>query len=163
VVSEFFLSPLSEDHARIIITWRYDPPYDLYDLSEKDLAGFLNPDYSYHQVLDSKGDLAGYCCFGLDAQVPGGEYSQNGPEVLDIGVGMKPGLTGRGYGTTFVANILDYGRNTYNPEVFRATIASFNQRSLKTFQNLGFTIKGSFIRELARIEFYQLEKPAKEY
>ena len=54
------------------------------------------------------GDLVGYCCYGLDAQVPGGEYLINMPAVLDIGVGMKPNLTGAGRGHDFVSAILEY-------------------------------------------------------
>lgn len=155
---EYLISPLLEENAQKIITWRYDPPYDLYDLSGSDLPGLLNPDFHYHQVLDSNRELIGYCCFGPDAQVPGGEYLQNWPEVIDVGIGLRPDLTGQGFGTTFVGKILEFGLDTYQPERFRATIASFNQRSIKTFEKLCFIIKGSFIRDLIRIEFYQLEK-----
>jgi RimJ/RimL family protein N-acetyltransferase len=161
-VAEYSITPLSEENARELTTWQYDPPYDLYDLKPEDLTGLLNPDYGYHQVIDQKGILIGYCCFGLDAQVPGGDYQQNGPGVLDIGVGLRPDLTGRGRGITFVGAILDCGYAKYGPEVLRATIASFNQRSLRTFQCLGFEIQGSFIRESVNIQFYQLEKLVKE-
>jgi len=162
VAAEYKISPLSEDNAREIITWQYEPPYDLYDLAPENLPGLLNPDYRYHQVLNDDGILVGYCCFGIDAQVPGGEYLKDEPEVIDIGVGMRPSLTGQGSGTTYVREILDYCFVTYRPEVFRASIARFNQRSLNTFQNLDFKIQGNFIRELGFIEFYQLERPAKE-
>ncbi len=158
----YFIRPLSEENAREITTWRYDPPFDLYDLSPKYLSGFLNPDYYYHQVLDQNGDLMGYCCFGLDAQVPGGEYLINDPEILDIGVGLKPELTGAGRGHEFVSAILEYANERFHPACFQVTVADFNQRSLKTFQNLGFKIKSSFIRELVEIVFFQLERPVKE-
>ena len=161
-MAEYSISPLSEENAREITTWQYDPPYDLYDLGLEDMAGLLNPDYCYHQVMDPKGILVGFCCFGLDAQVPGGDYQQNESVVLDIGVGLRPDLTGQGRGTTFVGDILDYGYATYRPEVFRATIASFNQRSLTTFQMLGFVIQGSFKRELVDMKFYQLERSVSE-
>ena len=162
MAAEYTISPLSEDNAREITRWRYDPPYDLYDLAPEHLSGFLNPVYRYHQVVDQKGTLVGYCCFGLDAQVPGGDYQQGEPQILDIGVGLKPQLTGHGRGTIFVGQILEYGQITYHPLDFRATIASFNQRSIKTFQNLGFIIQGSFMRELVNIKFYQLERPVME-
>lgn len=158
----YIISPLTKSNARDIITWHYDPPYDLYDLSPEDLKGLLNPEYRYHQVLSPNGDLFGYCCFGLDAQVPGGNYHDAGPEVLDIGVGEKPSYTGRGTGAGFIRSVLDYGAAAYQPDIFRATIAGFNQRSLKTFQNLGFEIKGNFNRELIDKEFFQLERQVKE-
>jgi len=161
-VAVYTISPLSVENAREITTWRYDPPYDLYDLDPEHMSGLLKIDYRYHQVIDLKGSLVGFCCFGLDAQVPGGDYHLGEPVVFDIGVGLRPDLTGQGRGTTFVDEILDYGHATYRPKVFRAAIASFNQRSLKTFQNLGFMMQGSFLRELVKIKFYQLEKPVKE-
>jgi len=158
----YSISPLSEENAREITTWRYDPPFDLYDLSPQHLSGFKNPEYYYHQILNEKGDLVGYCCYGLDAQVPGGVYLINLPEVLDIGVGMMPNLTGAGRGHKFVSAILEYARERFHPDRFRVTIADFNLRSLKTFQSLGFKIQGSFVREMVDIHFFQLEKSVKE-
>ena len=162
MTAEYTISPLNEDNAREITTWRYSPPYDLYDLESRHLKGFLNPDYQYHQVLEKHGMLAGYCCFGIDAQVPGGVYLKNEPEILDIGVGLAPRLTGQGRGTAFVGEILKFGFNTYHPDIFRVSIASFNKRSLKTFQNLGFKIQGSFTREFLKVDFFQLERPDME-
>jgi RimJ/RimL family protein N-acetyltransferase len=155
----YTISPLSEENARKITTWCYDPPYDLYDLAPEHLQELLDPDLRYHQVLDQSGVLVGFCCFGWDAQVPGGEYQRGEPEVLDIGVGLCPPLTGQGQGAGFVGEILEYGRKVYRPEIFRVTIAGFNQRSLKTFQKLGFVIKSSFKRELVDVFFFQLERP----
>ncbi len=158
----YIIRPLRGENAREITTWRYDPPFNMYDLAPEHIQGLLDPEFRYHQVLDSGGNLIGYCCFGLDAQVPGGDYRLLEPEVLDLGVGLKPSCTGMGHGAFFVQAVLDYGALTYQPQVFRATIAGFNQRSLKTFLNLGFKIKSSFIRELVDNQFFQLERLVKE-
>jgi RimJ/RimL family protein N-acetyltransferase len=144
--------------ARKIIQWRYPPPYDLYDLTDESLEGLLNPDYRYHQVENIHGELLGFCCFGEDARVPGGDYGIGEPVILDIGVGLKPELTGQGRGRDFVSSILDFGIVTYKPERLRATIAKFNQRSLSTFKNLGFVITQDFKRDLVEITFCQLER-----
>jgi [ribosomal protein S18]-alanine N-acetyltransferase len=162
VAALYTISPLTAENAWEITTWSYDPPYDLYDLAPEHLSGLLTPEYRYHQVTDQSGSLVGYCCFGLDAQVPGGDYRQSEPEVLDIGVGLKPSYTGRGYGVGFVRSVLGYAAVIYHPAIFRATVAGFNHRSLRTFQNLGFEIKERFIRELVEIEFFQLERQVKE-
>ncbi len=158
----YTISPLSEENAREITTWRYDPPFDLYDLAPQYLSEFINPEYYYHQVLNEKGYLVGYCCYGLDAQVPGGEYLVNTPEVLDIGVGMKPNLTGAGRGHKFVSAILEYASERFTPSRFRVTVADFNHRSLKTFGKHGFKESHHFIRELAEIPFTQLERELEE-
>ena len=149
---------ITQKYDQQILTWTYDPPFDLYDLISDDLPGLLNPDYRYHVVLNEEGELVGFCCFGEDARVPGGDYSRGEPGVLDLGVGLRPDLTGQGYGKGIVDTILEYGSRTYNPEVFRVTVAAFNQRSLKTFRTLGFKDKGSFTKTLVEVDFIQLEK-----
>ena len=150
---------ITPKYAQQILTWAYDPPYDLYNLTSGDLSGLLKPDYRYHVVLDEEGELVGYCCFGDDARVPGGDYDQGEPVILDLGVGLRPDLTGQSYGKGFVGAILEYGSRVYNPKVFRVTVAAFNQRSLRTFRTLGFNDKGLFTRTLVELEFIQLEKP----
>lgn len=156
----YSIIPLTSELAQEIITWSYDPPYDLYDHSQKDLPGLLNPEYHYHAVIGKDGALVGYCCFGLDARVPGGDYQDAEPEVLDIGVGMRPDLRGQGLGKSFVSTIEDYAIKKYSPKKTRATIAAFNQRSLKTFRSCGYQDTFQFTRDLLRIKFIQLEKPS---
>jgi len=158
----YTISPLSGENARNITTWRYVTPFDLYDLTPQVLPDILNPDYYYHQVLDQNGDLIGYCCFGLDAQVPGGEYLINEPAVLDVGVGLRPDLTGEGRGHKFVSAILEFATDRFHPDRFRVTIADFNQRSLRTFRKHGFKESHHFVRELVDIPFTQLERDLEE-
>jgi RimJ/RimL family protein N-acetyltransferase len=154
----YLISPITPEDARKISTWTYDPPYDLYSLSAEDVAGFLRADFRYHRVQDDKGDLVGYCCFGEDAHVPGGDYTRGEPEVIDLGIGLRPDLTGRGKGKGFVAAVLSYAIQVFDPEVVRVTIAAFNQRSIRTFQGLGFTETHRFTRDLVKLEFIQLER-----
>ena len=100
--------PMTETHARSIVAWRYDPPYDIYDVStgnaEETVQVYLDPRYAYHAILAAEGELAAYCCFGVDAQVPGGDYDQ---PALDIGLGVRPDLTGQGRGGAYVRAVLD--------------------------------------------------------
>ena len=158
----YFISPLSPEYARCLIEWRYDPPYDLYDLGPEHLSGLLNPDYRYHQILDDQGQLTGFCCFGEDARVPGGKYGVGEPEVLDLGVGLKPELTGRGQGIDFVEAVLNFADDTFQPDFFRVTVADFNQRSMRTFLNLGFSIRHQFTREFVDLKFTQLDRPVEK-
>ncbi|MCJ7717801.1 MAG: GNAT family N-acetyltransferase [Anaerolineales bacterium] len=159
---DYLFFPLTVEFAHQIATWRYEPPYDLYDIYPEHLKGLLYPAYRYHQMLDQEGSLVGFCCFGADACVPGGEYGQGEPEVLDIGVGLRPDLTGQGLGRSFVQAILNYGEHRFQPERFRVTVADFNLRSRKTFQNLGFQEVFHFTRELMEVPFTQFEKPISE-
>ena len=140
MAAHYTISPLNEENAREITTWSYLPPFNLYDPTPEHFSCFLDPDYRYHQVLDQKGNLVGFCCFGLDAQVPGGSYQLTETRVLDIGVGLWSDLVGQGLGLNFVSAVLDYAAKKYQPACFRVTIAYFNQRSQNTFLKLGFKV-----------------------
>ena len=136
---ELFFQPMDEPSVRAIARWRYEPLYDIYSLDGADvqelLQGFLHPAYHYYQVRDQAGDLVAYCCFGPDARVPGGDYAA---EALDVGLGVRPDLTGQGQGSVFVAAVLDFARRTIAPIALRVTVAEFNQRAQRVWQKAGF-------------------------
>jgi RimJ/RimL family protein N-acetyltransferase len=140
-MTRYSIRPIDELAGHAIVTWHYAPPYDFYnplgDTAEQ--ARFLcDPVNDYHAIYtkdDQEEVLVGYCCFGAEARVPGGDY---GEEALDIGVGMHPALTGAGRGHDFVGAIIEYGIDRYVPETLRATVAAFNARSQATFLGHGF-------------------------
>jgi ribosomal-protein-alanine N-acetyltransferase len=144
----FTLPPMDEAYAHAILNWHYDPPYDLYDAGAGDadetVRAFLDPRYAYHAILDAEGDLVAYCCFGLDARVPGGDYSA---PALDIGLGVRPDLTGQGRGHTYVRAVLEFARRTYSPPAFRVTVAEVNQRALRVWQSASFSVVQRFESE----------------
>jgi len=113
-----------------MLGWHYETPYDVYDLSGGDedavLEDLLPPEYAYHAILSPNGKLVAFCCFGADAQVPGGDYTA---QALDIGLGVRPDLTGQGQGSTYVQAVLDFAKRTWSPPAYRVTIAEFNTRA----------------------------------
>jgi len=127
--------------------WRYEPPYEIYSLthppSPAEVAYLLEPAYAYHQILDYSLDegldlalrMAGFCSFGEDGQVPGGDYSADG---LDIGMGVRPDLTGQGYGHLFVDAVCGFALQQFEPAMLRVTVAEFNTRALRVWQKKGF-------------------------
>ena len=56
-----------------------------------------------------------HCSFGIDAQVPGGDYSA---QALDVGLGLRPDHTGQGLGVTFLGAILAFAQERYSPTNF---------------------------------------------
>ncbi len=140
------IRPISDAEARAIVAWRYDPPYDVYGMGEADLdtvRSLLLPENSYYAILQHD-DLIGFCCFGHEAQVPGGDY---GEDALDVGIGLRPNLTGQGLGGQVIAALLDVARQTFGAQPFRATIAAWNRRSIRTFEKLGFKQTATFRTE----------------
>lgn len=132
--------------AQAIVRWRYPEPYDVYNLDERELPLLIDPNRRYYAAW-SRDDLIGLCCFGLEARVPGGQYAPGEPAALDVGLGLRPDLTGRGHGVWFAGHVLEYGDSLHAPHTFRATIAEFNRRSQRVFSTLGFTSFHVFRRE----------------
>ncbi|NJN83096.1 MAG: GNAT family N-acetyltransferase [Caldilineaceae bacterium] len=143
------LRPIDPMGAQSIVGWRYTGPYSFYNTDPQRAAAtldeFLRPELAYHGVYDKKGALIGFCCFGEAARVPGGNYSEIG--ALDIGLGLRPDLTGKGLGTDFLGAILGFAEVRYAPTSFRATIALFNQRSRRLFAHAGFEERARFFAD----------------
>src|SRR5919206_2327934 len=118
--------PIARVDATAIARWRYPDPYSMYDLSDDDADALLAPENGYHAVTDAAGDLVGFCSFGADARVPGFAYDD---DALDIGLGMRPDLTGRGLGLACTRAVLEYGRRAFGPDAYRVTVAAFNRRT----------------------------------
>ena len=139
--------PMDESGVQVIAGWHYEPPYDIYSLDGENVKelvqAFLNPAYHYYQVRDEAGEIVAYCCFGLDARVPGGDYTA---EALDVGLGVRPDLTGQGLGSIFVGAVLDFARRTFAPAALRVTVAAFNRRALRVWQQAGFRSIQTFER-----------------
>jgi RimJ/RimL family protein N-acetyltransferase len=133
------LSPINESQIRQYASWQYESPYDIYneDPANADdiVAYYLDPQYQAHALLDSNGRLIGICSFGLDGRVPGGRYLH---DALDIGLAIRPDLTGQGNGHTYIQAIIDFAWQQYDPPALRVTIAEFNRRAQRVWQKAGF-------------------------
>jgi hypothetical protein len=96
---ELDFRPLEHRHALSILGWCYPAPYEVYNFKpenrQADLDYLVNPQNAFFALLNGEGDLEGFCSFGSDGQVPGGSYRE---PALDIGMGMRPDLTGQGNG-----------------------------------------------------------------
>lgn len=143
----FNFTPITESDARQMLMWQYQEPYGIYNADPEEIEesihqDFLQPAYHYHSIRNEAGELIGYCSFNGDAQVKGGDYSA---EALDIGAGMRPDLTGQGYGAVFLAAILGFARQTFAPHTFRLTIVSWNDRAQRMAQSAGFRHEQTFM------------------
>lgn len=141
--------PLTKAEIEEFFTWRYPPPYDIYNLGETpsavDFAYYLEPRYRFHAMIehgavadgtvDHYGALIGFCSFGEDGQVAGGEYRGG---ALDIGLALRPNHTGQGKGIDYVRQVIAFALVTYEPNALRVTIAAFNQRAQKVWRRAGF-------------------------
>ncbi len=136
----FTLRPITQADAEEISRWRYGEPYSMYDGDPASVASLLEPRFLYHSVYDERGELSGYFCFGEDARVPAGRqlgvYERE--PALDVGLGMRPDLAGRGLGAEFVLAGLRFAKEAYSPPAFRLTVAASNRRAVRVYERVGF-------------------------
>ena len=101
-------------------------------------------------MRDESGRLVGFCSFGVDGQVPGGDYRA---EALDIGMGICPDFTGKGLGSSFVRAVLDFAEKEFQAKAYRVTIVAFNRRARRVWERNNFQQVQSFIHADSRREF----------
>jgi [ribosomal protein S18]-alanine N-acetyltransferase len=139
--------PMDAEGARTVLAWRYPAPYDLYHVTLTDAelpsaVAFLSDAANAYYRMDRAGELEAFCCYGLDAQVEGGDYRA---DALDLGLGVRPDLTGRGQGAHYAQAVVRFGVQTYAPVGLRVTIAAFNQRAQRAWQKVGFIQRQEFL------------------
>lgn len=140
-----FKSNMTKDFAVEAIQWKYEKPYDLYnnELNSEAIDEMLNN--SYFAIVSEDNELIGYYCTGKSAQVPAGnKINAYEMDNLDIGVGMKPNLTGKGFGTTFFTFILQNIQRSNTISPMRLTVATFNKRAIRLYEKFGFVEQKKF-------------------
>jgi GNAT superfamily N-acetyltransferase len=111
---------------------------------DESIGYFLGEDVVCH-VIEEGGDLIAFFTFGSDARVPGGDYSK---PCLDIGLGVRPSLTGMGGGRRLVEAVVGFARQEQPGTTLRVTIAAANTRATKVWTHAGF----EFIEEFDTAE-----------
>ncbi|MCA0985394.1 GNAT family N-acetyltransferase [Halobacillus yeomjeoni] len=134
---DFF--PLPQEDALRVAEWKYPDPFSFYDMTadEEDYEGFINPEkrsQHTHGVYE-EGELIGFFTF---------HPNENGG--VDIGLGLRPDLSGKGFGRTFVEEGLSYAHKHYNPTEFTLSVAAFNERAIVVYERAGFEKKDKFIQ-----------------
>jgi [ribosomal protein S18]-alanine N-acetyltransferase len=137
-----FANPMIVEAAIEIADWIYVPPYDFYNMgsSEETLAELMNG--AYWSISSSPlGELIGFYCLGHSAQVPAGHevgaYATTQP-MIDMGLGLRPDLTGQGQGYQFLTYILKQINQIHSKTLIRLTVATFNLRAIHLYTKFGF-------------------------
>ncbi|NMD55446.1 MULTISPECIES: GNAT family N-acetyltransferase [Tsukamurella] len=148
---EYAIGPLRPGDGEAIAAWRYEPPWDVYDLAPDEAP---TADEGYLGVYD--GDvLLGFFCTGEEARVPGLAAVDG---VVDLGVGMAPDRTGAGRGAGFARAVIAHLRADGATRV-RVVVQAWNARSLRLSTGLGLERTGVVVVEQggAEVEYAVLE------
>ncbi|MEM8737802.1 MAG: GNAT family protein [Planctomycetota bacterium] len=148
------------DSAQLALGWAYPPPYAGYNADpssiEADIKVWTHPG-SYYAVTDRRGELVAYACFGDEARVPGGRYAV---DALDFGGGLRPDLTGRGFGISFFRSVLTFADASFAPARYRTTVAEWNLRATRLCSASGFHVTERFTSEVNGWAFAVHEREA---
>jgi [ribosomal protein S18]-alanine N-acetyltransferase len=103
---KFTFKKRTEEDAHHIASWHYPPPYDFYDMDQdpEDLAELLDPQNwqeLYYSVFNEEHELVGFFVFKPDGQ------------TVEVGLGLRPDMTGKGLGRAFITAGLTFGREHF--------------------------------------------------
>jgi RimJ/RimL family protein N-acetyltransferase len=145
----------NETYAREVETWHYEPPWDFYDLDSdpEDAAAMRDRsrDPRRRAVLGENGSLDAYWYFDWQA------------DVVEVGIGLRPDLTGRGLDESFLRAQLEYASQRWQPATFRLFVAAWNERAIRLYERLGFSEVARETRHFELVgdhEFIRMERVA---
>ncbi len=140
---QFTLKLMDEADACAIRKWRYDVPYAVYnrDDDSDDFSEELDQSSPYYSVRDEYNELVGFFNFGTSALIWESEkpalFSDN--KTIPIGLGLRPDLTGKGLGLSFVKAGLAFAKEQFAADQFRLFVYTFNQRAIRVYERAGFS------------------------
>ena len=141
----FIIRPMSDASAEAIAGWRYPPPYDFYDAiaDDPDLADLLSADFRrgrYFEVIDETGDLIGFFEFKHEVT------------PLEIGLGLRPDLAGRGLGLSFVQAGMTFAKQEFAATTLSLAVATFNIRAKTVYERAGFRPVETYLHRINGID-----------
>ena len=144
----FAIRAMTAEDAEAIAAWHYPGPYAFYDWEQDpdDLAELLDPGEwgRRYFAADAAGALAGF--FVLKPHGDGTE----------IGLGLRPDLTGQGLGARFLEAGLRFG----GAERYTLAVAAFNQRAITVYERAGFAVIARYVHRTngADHDFLRMER-----
>jgi RimJ/RimL family protein N-acetyltransferase len=146
----------TEAHAHEVARWRYEPPYDFYDLASDpdDEAAMRDPARAAHyRAVPANGG----------EQLEAFWYFDWPDDAVEVGIGLRPDLTGRGQGEAFLSAQLAYAARAWQPTTFRLFVADWNERAIRLYERFGFREVGRETRRFELVgdhEFMRMERSA---
>ena len=151
---ELQIRVMTEADAEEVISWRYPGEYSFYDM-ERDVEDMAElrashvREAKYFSALEDS-ELIGFFEFDVDG------------EVAELGLGLRPDLTGKGLGAAFLEAGLVFARQRFGPERFRLRVAEFNKRAIAVYERAGFVIDRRYVYDFygTPYDFLEMSRPA---
>jgi len=126
--------PFSEEDGRAVCTWRYPPPYDVYDLPPWETArarGYGVADAGFFRLRPEDGGVT-------------------------LGLGLAPEHCGQGLGGALLALCIGAAAARFPGKPLRLEVRAFNARAIRCYRAAGFCETGRFSR--AGAAFVRMER-----
>jgi ribosomal-protein-alanine N-acetyltransferase len=136
------ITPMTEEHGRIICTWKYPSPYDVYNSpswehmiqEEQDYADAQIRAEQFGAVVDAKGQLSGFVQY---FPIVG---------VTRLGLGLRPDLCGGGLGTAFVQFLVAEAKKRAPHHEIDLEVPTWNERAQRSYLKAGFELTDTYER-----------------
>jgi [ribosomal protein S18]-alanine N-acetyltransferase len=140
-VSAWTFTPMTQGEAEEIACWHYPGEYAFYDADfiSEGMGELLDPAQrrdEYHAARNAEGVLEGFA-----------QLEPVGGGATEIGLGLRPDLTGRGLGQAFTGAVIDLARRHGAGRITLA-VAAFNTRAIRVYERSGFAETGRHTRRL---------------
>jgi RimJ/RimL family protein N-acetyltransferase len=138
------IAQLRTEDAAVLDAWRYDPPYEFYN-GEDDPV--LNPERFF---VARDGD-----------EIVGFYYFDPREDTVEIGLGLRPDLTGKGLGLEFFLDGVAFAHGWFPGRRVTLNVAAFNARAIKVYERAGFRRTGEHVRTFDRwgeVSFVEMEE-----
>jgi [ribosomal protein S18]-alanine N-acetyltransferase len=141
-MSRWTIAPMTQAEAEAVAAWHYPGEYAFYDAATvpedmEDLLDSARRGDAYFGARGPGADLEGFVY--LDRKDAG---------AVEIGLGLRPDLTGRGLGAAFTGAAIQLARDR-GAERITLAVAAFNVRAITVYERAGFAETGRHMRHLA--------------
>ena len=164
---DFTIRAFCEADANEIATWRYEPPYDVYDLTEDpSLDSEMRETGRSGATWFAADDAATGTLAGFLELVASESETEGGTRVeveVGVGLGLRPELTGKGFGLPFVEAALAFSRERWQPSTFALDVFPWNERAIRCYERAGFERGEVYVRTFPdgnEVTFLRMARPA---
>jgi [ribosomal protein S18]-alanine N-acetyltransferase len=146
-VPPFRVRQLTIEDGLAVASWSSPGAWHIEDALEAP-----EPDEGYWAVADSGDNLLGFCCLGAAARVPGQPENE---WVLDVAIGIRPQLAGRGWGGDLGRAAVAYARSVALDRRVRTTVPEWNTAGQHVAGQAGFTRLDTRTYDQQRYEVFE--------
>lgn len=129
------IKPMTVEAAKQICSWRYEPPYDVYDYLTYEAA--LNEQAAITKIENADN----YICFWNNVILVAYTSVISKDRKIYIGIGIAPQFCGQGMGETFLNQTILECKRRYSGKEIWVQARSWNERAIKCYLKCGFVEK----------------------